>query len=497
MARKVLDTSRPFEIIRRESLNDLMLPVANIATLAARTRGRGLVPVTTRNVFPDITLNGTTGGRTVRIRHTVCYPFSAVTGMVTNQYVASTGDTFPTGASSAYTLGFEHPDDSTLIANCYLAGVRDFTIITGGSAIPEPVGLDGDPGEYLWSRLFNSTDSGVQGVANFFNRAMSAWGEGVNTNTNLAIPGSGAVTANRFGGQAPSLILGITNHRNPVSVAYISDSIMRGQNDYGSGHYLRGFMNIALKDAIPSFNLCRGSELARDWKQLKCQMRLAHAAHCTHAVVGYGRNDLAAGRTDAELRADTIAIGDRLARLGIIPLLCTILPNPTSTTFFKDYTNQTRPSWETARKTHNDWRRSVPAPFAGCFDICVGVEVNQQGVHVVNGEFWPVLYTSDYDTGTATAGAASSLTDSGKSWTTDQHVGRVLIITAGTGSGQGKVISANTGTVLDITPATWTTNPSTDSVYAIIDAATDDGTHMSPAGHVLAAQGVNIEAFTL
>lgn len=69
------------------------------------------------------------------------------------------------------------------------------------------------------------------------------------------------------------------------------------------------------------------------------------------------------------------------------------------------------------------------------------------------------------DSGTATAGAATTLTDSGKVWTVNAWAGYVVRTTGGTGSGQERVIVSNTATVLTV--ATWTTNPDATTTYAI------------------------------
>lgn len=77
------------------------------------------------------------------------------------------------------------------------------------------------------------------------------------------------------------------------------------------------------------------------------------------------------------------------------------------------------------------------------------------------------------DSGTATAGAAATLTDSGKAWGTNMWSGSttsamhwMVKITGGTGSGQIKQIQSNTATVLTV-DGNWVTNPSTDSTYII------------------------------
>lgn len=69
-------------------------------------------------------------------------------------------------------------------------------------------------------------------------------------------------------------------------------------------------------------------------------------------------------------------------------------------------------------------------------------------------------------TGTATAGAGSTLTDSGKTWGTNQWANSQVRIVSGTGAGQVRTIASNTGTVLTVSSA-WATNPDATSVYAI------------------------------
>lgn len=70
------------------------------------------------------------------------------------------------------------------------------------------------------------------------------------------------------------------------------------------------------------------------------------------------------------------------------------------------------------------------------------------------------------DTGTATSGGASTLTDTGATWTVNQFAGNVVQITAGTGVGQSRVVASNTATVLT-TATAWATAPDGTSVYDI------------------------------
>lgn len=68
------------------------------------------------------------------------------------------------------------------------------------------------------------------------------------------------------------------------------------------------------------------------------------------------------------------------------------------------------------------------------------------------------------DGGTATSGAATTLTDTGKAWGTNAYTNAIVTITSGTGNGQTRTVASNTATVLTVSSA-WTTNPDTTSVY--------------------------------
>lgn len=81
----------------------------------------------------------------------------------------------------------------------------------------------------------------------------------------------------------------------------------------------------------------------------------------------------------------------------------------------------------------------------------------------------PSWMGSDYlsfATGTASAGGASTLTNSAKNWTTNQWTNYQVRIVSGTGAGQIRTIASNTATVLTTSTA-WTTQPDATSVYSI------------------------------
>lgn len=85
-----------------------------------------------------------------------------------------------------------------------------------------------------------------------------------------------------------------------------------------------------------------------------------------------------------------------------------------------------------------------------------------------NGTGYTIMLLNN--TGLATAGGANTLTDGSKTgniaWITNVWASWTVTIVSGTGAGQQRVISSNTGTALTISP-NWTTNPDATSRYTI------------------------------
>ena len=78
---------------------------------------------------------------------------------------------------------------------------------------------------------------------------------------------------------------------------------------------------------------------------------------------------------------------------------------------------------------------------------------------IIDGDF------KQFATGTATSATATTLVQTGKTWTASQWINSQVRITGGTGAGQIRTITANTADTLTV--ATWTTTPDATSVYAI------------------------------
>jgi hypothetical protein len=85
---------------------------------------------------------------------------------------------------------------------------------------------------------------------------------------------------------------------------------------------------------------------------------------------------------------------------------------------------------------------------------------------LVSTPSWIGTSFDSFATGTATAGGATTLTNSAKTWATNQWANSQVRITAGTGLGQIRNVASNTGTVLTVSAA-WTTNPDATSQYSL------------------------------
>ena len=99
---------------------------------------------------------------------------------------------------------------------------------------------------------------------------------------------------------------------------------------------------------------------------------------------------------------------------------------------------------------------------------------NTEQTFTVNTAFSPQLDSTStyvieggeiYSTGLATSGGATTITDTGKAWGTNQWTNYQVRIVGGTGIGQTRVIASNTATALTV--SAWTTQPDNTSYYVI------------------------------
>jgi hypothetical protein len=87
--------------------------------------------------------------------------------------------------------------------------------------------------------------------------------------------------------------------------------------------------------------------------------------------------------------------------------------------------------------------------------------------------------------GVATSGAATTLTDTTRTWVANEWAGYEVRILTGAGAGQFRTISSNTSTALTV-GSPWAVNPTSTSTYAILPADPTTGT--ASAGRVTAGE---------
>ena len=95
---------------------------------------------------------------------------------------------------------------------------------------------------------------------------------------------------------------------------------------------------------------------------------------------------------------------------------------------------------------------------AGLFTAVIGTDFSIERTGALGGA---------YVTGTATAGANRTLTDSSKSMAVDDYVNYQIRITGGTGMGQRQRIIANGTNYFEVAKK-WTTNPDATSTYSVL-----------------------------
>jgi hypothetical protein len=89
--------------------------------------------------------------------------------------------------------------------------------------------------------------------------------------------------------------------------------------------------------------------------------------------------------------------------------------------------------------------------------------------------------------GTAESATSTTLTDTDKSWVTDQFINLNVVITGGTGAGQTRTVASNTADTLTVS-SSWTTTPDNTSTYEIRFGAGAYG-HWSREGDTLRFSG--------
>lgn len=396
-----------------------------------------------------------------------------------------------------YDGGFEvaGPNDMTIRAAVeYPAGTfypvmfdsgRDKIVKPGQVVVSDVVGVDIPKGAKFYTRvLVTVADTTQQWPTS--QQAVFGAGDGRSFGT-TDLTTSGTVTS--AGGSfvyAPLAILGKT--KSPTAtVIILGDSLAAGVGDSFDADANRGFAVRALCGNVGYMQGAVSGQKAVDYAtRIQVARRLSFAGSCRYAVVNLGINDVASGRTLAQIQGDLTAIWNALTARGVKVWQCTLTPKTSSTDGWTTTAGQTVTANEAVRTQLNDWIRTKPAPLSGVFETADTVESAR------NSGIWKVGATAA--TGTATGGSTTTLTDTGASFGVNALVGKCVKITSGPGTGQTATVFSNTATDITFSAALGTAVGS-GSQYSVIDRYSADGTHPSAIGHAAMANIVLVSMF--
>jgi lysophospholipase L1-like esterase len=304
------------------------------------------------------------------------------------------------------------------------SGIRSASCAKGQVLVSDPCPVVLDVGEVFWTRCYyadqlNST-AGTKVAAWGATRGSAvtaaglATGEGWSTTNDYADSGTiaGSTTVAAFG---PACIVGETSS---AGVFIIGDSIEAGANLGETGEYFMGagWIRRACRIAgMSTFNGGIGSEKVQDVVAAGYSslfLRRQFARYADVAIVGYGINDLAAGRTAAQVMADLTRLHTQLANLGLRVYQRTVLPRVTGT--YLTTAGQTVSGYEAARVSLNALIRAVPTPLSGVIDVADVCETARDSGKWKNPNDVPALsFTNDI-------GSAYALGLTTATWTVDQ-----------------------------------------------------------------------------
>lgn len=197
-----------------------------------------------------------------------------------------------------------------------------------------------------------------------------------------------------------------------------------------------------------------------------------------YALVAYGNNDIAAGRSLGTIQADFLTFIGRLRDAGLRVVATTVLPRTTSTDFWRTAANQTGWAFESVRTGFNAW-------LATQVGVTINGLVSLESALVSSGK-WLAPEADDISSVTSAGSTTTVVQVTGL--VANAHVGKVLVT-----GGASSIIFANTATTVTVSPALGAA-PGTGVAYTIVNAYTNDGIHPTSRGHAAAAAALSAAA---
>jgi hypothetical protein len=429
--------------------------------------------------------DGVVTSRTSRIKYTT--EFAAGNVVLTYADFYSAYSALDTLNANSVTVKAAIEDAGGIIYPVFFRASRTGVCEPGGLLISDPIAVDYASGASFFVRTLVTVTAGQVWHNNYV--SVVADGEGAVDNTDSVDSGTIAASASYCYG--PTKVLGIPRAGRQRSAALLGDSITQGIG-FDAAIKNAGYPARAMHaNGIPWINLGVAVERGANFVTLsKSIYRRQQCDGCSNAFWAYGSNDFSSTQGNlsfATVKANALTSWAALNSLGMVVYACTVtMQNTSPNLFWTNLADQVVNSNDAARTAYNDWLRDPSASGAVAQSggtLQVYIEVADLMESSRNSGKWAIY--SPAQTGAITSGTATVLTKTAAGWTVNQWVGYVLSYTSGTLAGQGRLITANTGTT--ITTATFGSAPSAADGYAITLVNTTDGVHPNATGAALAA----------
>lgn len=154
------------------------------------------------------------------------------------------------------------------------------------------------------------------------------------------------------------------------------------------------------------------------------------------------------------------------------------------------FTGGTDPESDDALRSR--FKRTIFRNLAGTEDQILGVTLENENVTDANvlgpierhrEQIELVDNPTTHYNGTAEAGTTSTIQDTDAAWTVNGFVGFEVLTTGGTGSGQSRIISANTADTITVT-LDWTVTPDATTTFSVIEHSIEGSSTIVNAKYV-------------
>lgn len=282
------------------------------------------------------------------------------------------------------------------------------TVSPGGLLTSDPISVDLNAATLIYSRTYINSTNWIPNKASYDNTGTGGRVAGDST-------GSGTIADSINYLFTPVAILGRPTGGAAFFAVIVGDSVDNGQSAHGSQAECHGYSStdpthnawydLAFAGTAGLAQISKSGDQAQKFLTTAGHFRRGRIPRfATHALEGYGRNDLDNDRTTAQIQADKIAVWTMLSNRGLKVWSRTITPETASTDTWATTANQTvsNPTREVTRVAVNQWLRAGAPIVAGA-----AVAVGTSGALVAGQTGHPLYGVKDF------AGAVETAQDSG------------------------------------------------------------------------------------